>query len=111
MQEYPSIIDFKGRDVMWNLSKEAKNKFSRYNLLPISESDHDWEIVLREANEEGEDLNTRLNEELEEVKEKLLPILPSRFIPYLKNGTLNQPTLPKAVREDYLQWMREAKRI
>ncbi|MGE8080086.1 DUF4085 family protein [Peribacillus loiseleuriae] len=93
---------------MWNISKEAKEKFQKYNLLPIHESDHDWVSVLREANEEGEDLITRLKEELEEVKEELLHALPSRFIPYVNNGTLNQPTLPKAVREDYLQWMRDA---
>ncbi|MGM8215982.1 DUF4085 family protein [Bacillaceae bacterium W0354] len=93
---------------MWNISKEAKDKFLKYNLLPIQESDHDWEISLKEAKEEGEDLITRLNEELEEVKEELLHVLPSRFIPYVENGTLNQPTLPKTVREDYLQWMKEA---
>ena len=93
---------------MWNLSKEANEKFLTCNLLPIQESDHDWEIALREANEEGEDLIARLNEELQEVKEELLHVLPSRFIPYLKNSTLNQPTLPKSVREDYLKWMQEA---
>ncbi len=49
-----------------------------------------------------------MKEELDEVKEELLHVLPSRFIPYLENGTLNQPTLPKTIREDYLQWMREA---
>ncbi|MEH6991962.1 DUF4085 family protein [Neobacillus drentensis] len=92
---------------MWNISKEEKERFLKYNLLPIHESDHDWEIVLSEAKEEGEDLITRLKEELEEVKEKLLHALPIRFIPYVENGTLNQPTLPKAIREDYLQWMRE----
>ena len=93
---------------MWNLSKAAKEKFLTYNLLPIHESDHDWDIALREAKEEGENLISRLNEELAEVKVELLQVLPNRFIPYLENGTLNQPTLPKAVREDYLQWMREA---
>lgn len=98
---------FRG-DIMWNISKEAKEKFLKNNLLPIHESDHEWEIVLREAKEEGEDLITRLNKELDEVKEELLQVLPSRFIQYLKNGTLNQPTLPKPVREDYLQWMRES---
>ncbi|RKJ07721.1 DUF4085 family protein, partial [Butyricicoccus sp. 1XD8-22] len=36
-----------------------------------------------------------------------LTVLPSRFIPFVEDGTLNQPTLPKSVREDYLQWMRE----
>ena len=92
---------------MWNLSKEAKDHFLKSNLLPIQESDQDWEIALREAKEEGEDVIARLKEELEEVKEELIHFLPSRFIPYLENGTLNQPTLPKTVREDYLHWMRE----
>lgn len=95
---------------MWNISKEAKEKFRKYNLLPIHESDHDWELALREAKEEGDDLFTYLKEELNEVKEELLHVLPSRFIPYLENDTLNQPTLPKTIREDYLQWMREAGR-
>lgn len=93
---------------MWNISKEVKEKYLKCNQLPIHESDKDWESALREAKEEGEDLIGRLKEELEEVKEELLHVLPSRFIPYVENGTLNQPTLPKQVREDYLQWMREA---
>ncbi|SEM72023.1 Protein of unknown function [Mesobacillus persicus] len=93
--------------MMWNLSKEAKEKFLKCNLLPIHESDEEWEVTLREAQEEGEDLQGRLTAELDEVKDELVQILPSRFLPYLENGQLNQPTLPKAVREDYLQWMRE----
>src|SRR3954447_9733754 len=93
---------------MWNISKEAKDKFLKCTLLPIHESDHDWEIALREAKEEGEDLFTRLKENLDEVKEDLIHVLPSRFISYLENSTLNQPKLSKVVREDYLQWIREA---
>lgn len=93
---------------MWNLSNEAKKKFTKCSLLPIHESDEEWEFVLREAKEEGEDIFARLKEELEEVKAELLHILPSRFLPYVESGTLNQPTLPKIVREDYLQWVREA---
>ncbi|WP_342429644.1 DUF4085 family protein [Neobacillus sp. FSL H8-0543] len=93
---------------MWNISKEAKGKFIKCNLLPIHESDQDWEIALREAKEEGEDLHARLKEELEEVKKELLHVLPDCFIPYVENGTLNQPTLPNTVREDYLQWIRKA---
>jgi hypothetical protein len=93
---------------MWNISKEAKRSFLKCNLLPIHESDSDWELAIREAKEENEDLFSRLKKELEEVKGELLKVLPSRFIPYLENGTLNQPTLPKTVREDYLRWMREA---
>lgn len=91
---------------MWNLSKEVKESYTKYNLLPIHETDQDWETALREAKEEGEDLIGQLKGELEDVKEELLDVLPSRFIQYVENGTLNQPTLPKTVREDYLQWMR-----
>ncbi|MBM4763125.1 DUF4085 family protein [Bacillus sp. B15-48] len=91
----------------WNLSKKAKEKILKCNLLPIHESDEEWEMILREAEEEGEDLQGRLTAELEEVKSELFQILPSRFISYVENGQLNQHTLPKSVREDYLQWMRE----
>ncbi|MDL4840983.1 DUF4085 family protein [Aquibacillus rhizosphaerae] len=93
---------------MWHISKEAKVKFNECNFFPIYESDEEWEMVFREAKEDGEDLYSNLNEELEEVREELLRILPHRFFPYIENGTLNKPTLPKAVREDYLEWMREA---
>ncbi|MBM7662913.1 hypothetical protein JOC85_003724 [Bacillus mesophilus] len=93
---------------MWNISKEAKERFLKHNLLPIHESDREWEISLREAREEGEDLITSLQEELAEVKEELLQVLPSRFVPYLEDGSLNQPTLPKSVLEDYLNWIQQA---
>jgi hypothetical protein len=90
----------------WNLTKEAKEKFLKCNLMPIHESDEEWEITLREAEEEGEDLQGRLKAELEEVKHEILQILPNRFLHYVENGQLNQPTLPKQVREDYLLWMK-----
>ncbi len=93
---------------MWNLTKQAKEKLNKCNTLPIPETDEEWEISLREAKEDGEDLLSYFKNELEEVKEELLLTLPDRFIPYVENRTLNQPTLTKSVREDYLQWMREA---
>ncbi|BDH62203.1 hypothetical protein MTP04_23330 [Lysinibacillus sp. PLM2] len=93
---------------MWNLTKEGKERFQICNLLPIHESDGDWESEFEYANEEGFDLKKRLAEDLEMVKEELLTVLPSRFIPFVEDGTLNQPTLPKNVREDYLKWMRES---
>jgi len=95
---------------MWNLTKESKEKFRKANLLPIHESDEEWEIVLKEAEEEEEDIIQRLKDDLNEVKDELIQILPSKFIPYVENGTLNQPTLPKSVREDYLNWMRESEK-
>lgn len=92
---------------MWSISKEAKKKFSRCSILPIRETDEEWEISLREAKEEGQDLLSELIEELEEAQEELLQVLPLRFIPYVENKTLNQPSLPQSVREDYLKWVRE----
>lgn len=95
---------------MWNLTTQAKEAFLKHNLLPIPETDSYWESTLREAKEEGEDLPARLKEELEDIKAELLTVLPSRFVPYLENGTLNQPSLPKSVREEYIQWMRNSDR-
>jgi len=95
---------------MWNLTKESKDKFSSYHTMPIHETDEDWEYTLSDAKEGGLNITAQLKEELDEVKEKLLAILPSRFIPYVENGTLNQPTLPETVRNDYLQWMREGEK-
>ncbi|MGD6845441.1 DUF4085 domain-containing protein [Bacillus infantis] len=96
--------------MMWNLATEAKEEFLKHNLLPIPETDSDWDYALREAKEEGEDIHSRLEDELKNIKAELLTVLPSRFVPYVENGTLNQPALPKSVREDYLQWMRNSDR-
>lgn len=96
---------------MWNISIEAKKAFSKCTALPIHETDEDWEITLREAKEEGEDINTTLKAELEKAKAELLQVLPSRFILFLENGTLNQPVLPKDVRNDYLQWVRKQEQL
>lgn len=92
---------------MWNISKEVKDEFLKHTLLPILETDEEWEMTLRDAEDEGEDLAARLTEELAEAKEQLLHILPDRFLPYLQDGTLNQPTLPLAVRMDYLKWVND----
>ena len=36
---------------MWNISKEVKDEFLKHNLLPIHETDDEWEMTLREAKE------------------------------------------------------------
>jgi hypothetical protein len=95
---------------IWNLTKEKKERFLTTHLLPIHESDEDWERALISAKEEGEDLISILREELDKAKEGLRPILPSKIVPFLEDGTLNQPTLPKDVREEYIQWLKESER-
>ncbi|CAG9621543.1 hypothetical protein BACCIP111883_02316 [Sutcliffiella rhizosphaerae] len=92
---------------MWNLSKEVKERFTKSNLLPIHETDEEWEYVINEAEVEGEDLAAKLREELENLKGQLLNNLPKKFIPYVEDGTLNQPILPKKIREDYLRWVKK----
>ena len=39
---------------------------------------------------------------MEEIKEDLLLYIPDRFIPHLEDGTINQPSLPKRDRDDFL---------
>ncbi len=95
---------------MWNLTKEAQAKFLHSHLLPIPKNEQEWEYEFANAKEEGIDLNKQLKEQLENVKDALLKVLPSRFVPYIENRTLNQPTLSKEITEDYLQWIREGEK-
>ncbi|MFC5464095.1 DUF4085 family protein [Lederbergia graminis] len=94
----------------WNLSLQAKYAFEKVNILPIPETDEDWDIHMEDAKEEGMDLQASLAAELNECKEQLLQVLPTRFHPYVHDGTLNTPQLPKHVREDYLNWMQGEER-
>ncbi|TFD94392.1 DUF4085 family protein [Jeotgalibacillus sp. R-1-5s-1] len=95
-------------EMTWNIDKEMKELFRKQVILPIPESDDEWSIMLDEAAEEEIDLSGQMTEDLNEAKEELSSVLPDRFLPYLENGTLNQPDLPTDVREDYLQWIRES---
>lgn len=96
---------------MWHLTIEEKRKFERTSLLPIQESDDDWDIVIREAEEEGRNLDEELSAELQEIREELLNFLPQRFHPYIYNRTINTPLLAKDVRNDYIEWMHGQQRI
>ncbi|MGM9950629.1 MAG: DUF4085 family protein [Lysinibacillus sp.] len=93
------------------MTLEKKKQFERVSLLPIQESDEEWDIVIREAQEEGRDLAKELRQELEEIREELIAVIPERFHPYVQDDTLNTPTLPKQVRDDYVGWMKEQHRL
>ncbi|WP_413362636.1 DUF4085 family protein [Lysinibacillus sp. 3P01SB] len=96
---------------VWHLTIEEKRKFERTSLLPIQESDDNWDIVIREAEEEGRNLDEELSAELQEIREELLTFLPQRFHPYIHNRTINTPLLAKDVRNDYIEWMHGQQRI
>ena len=83
---------------MWNLTKEAGERFSNSHLLSVYAYDD---------NEFSEEEQVYLDWQITTFKDKLLQALPARFHPYIEDGSLNKPTLSKAVREDYLAWVME----
>ncbi|MFF5995426.1 DUF4085 family protein [Lysinibacillus sp. KU-BSD001] len=89
---------------MWHLTLQKKKESEPAHILPIRETDDEWENDLQTAREEGMDLAAELQARLDEVRERLLQVLPEKFHPYIHNDTLNTPNLPKAVREEYLAW-------
>ena len=74
------------------------------HLITIPESEDDWESFIRSFEEEGENVYDYLDQELEEVKEVLLSVLPDEFHPYVLDGTINKPELDKKVREQLIAW-------
>ncbi len=96
---------------MWHLTLEKKREFERVSVLPIHESDDDWAIVIREAQEEGRNMDEELRQELEEVRDELIAVIPGRFHPYVHDYTLNTPALAKQVRDDYMDWMKKQARL
>lgn len=96
---------------MWHLTLEKKRQFERISVLPIHESDDDWAIVIREAQEEGRNMDEELRQELEEVRDELIAVIPERFHSYVHDYTLNTPALAKQVRDDYMGWMKKQARL
>ena len=82
----------------WHLTKEAAERVQISHFLSVFEQD--------ESDVTEEDI-TYLEWQLTTYKETLLQALPARFHPYIEDGSLNKPTLAKAVREDYLAWVQE----
>lgn len=82
----------------WNLTREAAERVRNSHLLSIFEEDES------EITEEDTEY---LEWQITTCKDLLLQSLPARFHSYVEDGSLNKPTLAKAVREDYLAWVQE----
>jgi len=80
-------------------------------LLAIPESDEEWEDFIKSFEEEGEDVYEYLKEDLLQMKNKLLQVLPERFHPYVNDGTINQPSLDSRVRKELLVWIEGKERL
>ena len=82
----------------WNLTKEVVQRVSNSQLLSVYEQD------VSEFTEEDYEY---LEWQITTFKDTLLKALPARFHPYIEDGSLNKPTLAKAVREDYMAWVQK----
>lgn len=82
----------------WHLTKEAADRVSNSHLLSVFEQD--------ESDITEEDI-AYLEWQITTFKDILLQALPARFHSYIEDGSLNKPTLAKAIREDYLAWVQE----
>ena len=89
---------------MWHLTYEDYLRQQYANALTLPE---DWETLYTYYRNDGVNPDRIHTEELEAAKLPLLKVLPQRFIPYVEDGTLNRPTLPKDVRDDFIQWQAE----
>lgn len=76
------------------------------HVLVLPESDEEWADFIRSFEEEGEDVQTYLRHELEQMKGRLLHVLPEEFHPFIEDGSINQPSLAKEVKVRLLAWIK-----
>lgn len=92
---------------MWYITKERFERFTYSQCLILPQSDEEWSDILTMFHNGSFNAEEHFHLELKECKEKLLSVLPNRFKTYVHNGTLNQPSLAKEIRDDYQQWQLE----
>ncbi|WP_062351890.1 DUF4085 family protein [Bacillus kwashiorkori] len=88
-------------------TKQWYEQMQNAHLLVIPESEEEWQDFIDSFAEEGENIDTYLENDLANMKDQLLQLLPEKFHPYILNGTINKHTLPKKVSEDLLNWLHE----
>ena len=86
---------------MWHLTYTDYLRQQQANALTLPE---DWDALYTYYRNDGVNPDRIHSEELAMVKDELLQVLPERFIPYVEDGTINRPSLPEEVRQDFTQW-------
>lgn len=86
---------------MWHLTYTDYLRQQQANALILPE---DWDALYTYYRNDGVNPDRIHSEELAMVKDELLQVLPERFIPYVEDGTINRPSLPEEVRQDFIQW-------
>ena len=86
---------------MWHLTYTDYLRQQQANALTLPE---DWDALYTYYRNDGVNPDRIHSEELAMVKDELLQVLPERFIPYVEDGTINRPSLPEEVRQDFIQW-------
>lgn len=86
---------------MWHLTYTDYLRQQQANALILPE---DWDALYTYYRNDGVNPDRIHSEELAMVKDELLQVLPERFIPYVEDSTINRPSLPEEVRQDFIQW-------
>ena len=86
---------------MWHLTYNDYLHQQQANALTLPE---DWDALYTYYRNDGVNPDRIHSEELATVKKDLLNVLPKRFIPYVEDGTINRPSLPEEVRQDFIEW-------
>lgn len=77
------------------------------HALTVPESEEEWRDFIRGFEEDGDDVHVYLRDRLEQEKGRLLKVLPKEFHPFIEDGSINQPYLPKSVQEKLLIYLHE----
>ncbi len=88
-------------------TKDWYEQMQDAHVLTLPESDQEWVDYIRGFEENGEDVHIYLCNRLEQMKGRLLTVLPKEFHSFIEDGTINQPYLPKEVRERLLMCINE----
>ncbi len=77
------------------------------HVLTLPESDEEWKDYIHSFEVDGEDVHVYLRDRLRLEKGRLLNVLPKEFHPFIEDGSINQPYLPKGVQERLLIYQKE----
>lgn len=91
-----------------HLSREAVNRFEQVHLLVIHEEESDWESEFEYAQEVGIDLIAEKKQELAQMRDAVLNVVPARFHAAVLDDSIYLPGVDPALRDDYLQWQKAA---
>ncbi|WAA13310.1 DUF4085 family protein [Fervidibacillus halotolerans] len=86
-------------------TKDWYEQMQLTGMITTFETDEEWEDFIQSFDAK-KDAFEYLRCELRDEKDRLLKVLPETFHPYVHNGSINQPTLPKQIRKQLILWQK-----